>query len=199
MLDVGFLKWVCGWWIKSRELAGREDGLHFYFCILLVFTLATLCVTGQVNVLFNQVSSLNRGNFVCKYPYRLAHFSGWENKEGLPNFKNKLKWLVNILSIWNHTSSNLVIFIIRSVVPVEWHSMTLIENPFSPPLPILKFSFLGSCTQELTLTPLLTLVNISYISWKGNIHVSFFHSRRMTTFEWGGKKTFLLISFLSHI
>lgn len=86
------------------------------------------------------------------------------------------------------------------VLPPERRSATLIENPSFPPLPILKSSFLGSCFLH-TNWPyhLCSVLNRPHISRKGALCVRFFDSRRVAAFEWGGKKTFFLISFVSQL
>lgn len=102
--------------------------------------------------------------------------------------------------IHTHTQRERAVSVLGRVLPLERHSATLIENPSSPPLPILKFSFLGSCFLH-TNWPyhLCSVLNRLHISWKGALCVRFFDSRRVTAFEWGGKKTFFLISFVSQL
>lgn len=102
--------------------------------------------------------------------------------------------------IRTHTQRERAVSGFGHVLPPERRSATLIENPSFPPLPILKFSFLGSCFLH-TNWPyhLCSVLNRLHISWKGALCVRFFDSRRVAAFEGGGKKTFFLISFVSQL
>lgn len=105
---------------------------------------------------------------------------------------------VNIFLIWKNTSSNMVSFIIRSVLPLEWHSMTLIENPSFPPLPILKFSFLGCWFLQTRTDPITSAsqwVNISYISWKRKYPCQFLSQQKNGCF-WMGRKEDICLNIL---
>lgn len=56
----------------------------------------------------------------------------------------KIRFLSFSLPFKSVVMTLVMIFIITSVLPHEWHSMTLIENPFSPfPSPSWNFYFLG--------------------------------------------------------
>lgn len=64
----------------------------------------------------------------------------------------------------------MVSFTIRSILPLEWHSMTLIENPSVLPLPMLEFSFLGRCFVQASPDPGSLWVTLAHLQGKCPCH-----------------------------